>query len=184
MEADLQEREDILAELDARYEEAVRKREREVVQTFDILDIWSEETLPFVLYRLWKGTVKGDIPSTEHIGCFFDWHNDEVKNERYDKPELAKYWYRIGADAGYAASQYGLGCLLRLTKRVSDSREAIALFEKAAAQEHRNAMEVLAQCLKCGRCVKVDVARSEELLRRAKELGSKEGQSEKEEVNG
>ena len=180
----MQVREDILAELDTRYEEAVRKREREVVQTFDILDIWSEETQPFVLYRLWKGIIKGDIPSTEHIGCFFDWHNDEVKNERYDKPELAKYWYRIGANAGYAASQYRLGCLLRLTKRLSDGKEAVDLFEKAAGQGHGNAMVVLAECLRCGRCVKTDVDRSEELLRRAKELERKESQSEKEEVNG
>lgn len=162
--------EDILADLDARYEEAVRRRETAVVQSLRTIDIWDEKTMPFVLYVLWLGSVKGDVDSLVRIGCFFDWHNDEKKNERYDKIELAKYWYRLAADRGYADGQYLLGLLLRHSESDEVSRQAIPLFEKASDQGHVAAMRTLANCLCCGKCVREDVPRAERLKKRADEL--------------
>ncbi|WP_164730556.1 tetratricopeptide repeat protein [Pelagibacterium montanilacus] len=54
--------------------------------------------------------------------------------------------YRIGADLGLAAAQFNLARLYLEGRGLDQSREeAIALFRAAAAQEHREALEMLEQ---------------------------------------
>ena len=160
---------DILADLDDRYELAVRNGEKEVVETLERIDIWSETMQTFLFLVVWRSAVKGDSEAAVRTGHFFDWHNEKKKNARYDRPELAKYWYRKAADAGNANGQGLLGILLRHAKTEAERKEGIALLERASAQGHRDAKMALAECLRCGQCVASDFARARRLEKEAEE---------------
>lgn len=158
---------DILADLDDRYDEAVRQGERKVVETLECIDIWSEMTPTFLFHVLWRSAVKGDVEAAVRTGHFFDWSFEEKKDSRYDRPELAKYWYRKAADAGNANGRYCLGLLLRHSKAESERKEAVALLELASAQGHEGAKAALVECLSCGRCVVTDFVRASRLKKEA-----------------
>ena len=68
-------------------------------------------------------------------------------------------------------SQKNAGYLFRGADGIKhNGQRAVYWFEKAAAQKDPEAMRALAKCLECGRCVRKDEARAEQLRTMAKEI--------------
>ena len=120
---------DLYGDLEDAYDEADRNGDVEIVETLDTFGLWDEKPKcnHSWMHTMWRA-LKGDVEAQADVGHAFYWndHDPEDVRETYkwlDKPELAIYWYRLAAEAGYAAAQK-LPC----------------------------GMLGLAHCLRCGKC--------------------------------
>ena len=113
------------------------------------------------LERLWEG----GFPAAAHqLGkCWRDGLGV------FPDDEQAELWFRRGAEAGYDFSQYALGRLLETQKR---TEEAVAWYEKAAAQGNPDAACQLGKLYLQGELVSKDVPKALEYLTASARQGS------------
>lgn len=175
---------DFIGDLEDAYERAKASSDTKLTQSLDILGLWEESAESKWLYRVWKA-LKGDTIQQREAAWMFDWprNDDETPNEKYDKPELAVYWYEMAAQAGDPVAQCNLSnlyCGDRLPEDKWNGKRAVYWREKSAEQKEPNGMLGLASCLECGKCCKggADVKRAKALRKEAKEIA--EAMKEKE----
>lgn len=113
------------------------------------------------LERLWEG----GFPAAAHqLGrCWRDGLGVLPDDEQ------AQLWFRRGAEAGYAFSRYALGRLLETRKQ---TEEAVACYEKAAAQGNPAAAYRLGKLYFQGELVPKDVPKALEYLTDSAKEGS------------
>lgn len=113
------------------------------------------------LERLWEG----GFPAAAHqLGrCWRDGLGVLPDDEQ------AQLWFRRGAEAGYAFSRYALGRLLETRKQ---TEEAVACYEKAAAQGNPAAAYRLGKLYLQGKQVPKDVPKALEYLTASAKEGS------------
>jgi len=175
---------DFIGDLEAAYEKAKREGDKALVESLDILELWEEGAETKWLYRIWKA-LQGDTMSQRESAWMFDWpHVDgEEPNPKYDKPELAVYWYEMAAQADDPVAQCNLGnlyCGERLPQKLWNGKRAVYWREKSAAHKEPHGMRGLAYCLECGKCCKGgrDARRAAALRKEADELLKSKGENE------
>ena len=144
------------------------------------------------LYKIWPAVDRErlclylaieDVGGADRdIATYFDEEVDGKKNDAFDFAKMV-YWNEKGARTGDVQSQKNAGYLFRGADGIKhNGQRAVYWFEKAAEQKDPEAMRALAKCLECGRCVRKDDARAEQLRTMAKEIKSgvlaKEGEDE------
>ncbi len=154
---------DLYGDLEDAYDEADRDGDVEIVETLDTFGLWdgNPKCDRSWMHKMWRA-LKGDVEAQADVGYAFYWndHDPEDVRETYkwlDKPELAIYWYRLAAEAGYAAAQSDLACLycpdmIPYDNKFKLGRFARRWWEEAAAQKLPCGMLGLAKCLRCGKC--------------------------------
>ena len=153
---------DLFGDLEDAYDDADREGNAELVDTLDTFGLWNEK--PYCtsswMYKIWCA-IKGDVAAQADVGHAFYWsdHDPKETREEYkwlDKPELAIYWYKLAAEAGYDYAQSNLACLycpdLLPYSECMIGRFARYWWEESAAQKLPCGMRGLAKCLKCGKC--------------------------------
>ncbi len=176
---------DLYGDLEDAYDNAEHDGDVEIVDTLDAFGIWDEQPRfgRSLLHKLWRA-IKGDVEAQADIGHAFYWndYDPEDVHEKYkwmDKPELAIYWYRLAAEAGYDCAQSDLACLycpeLFPYNKFKLGRFARHWWEEAAAKKHPDGMRGLAHCLRCGKCCCCDrdLPRAEALEAEAAAKGCK-----------
>ena len=135
----------------------------EITETVDTFGLWDEKPRcdRSWMYRIWCA-LKGDVEAQADVGHAFYWdeYDQEDVRKKYtwlNKPELAVYWYKLAAEAGYGYAQSDLACLycpkrIPYDNKFKLGRLARQWWQKAAAQELPCGMFGLARCLQCGRC--------------------------------
>jgi len=172
---------DFVGDLEEAYETARREGDKSLVESLDILGLWEEGAETKWLYRIWKA-LQGDTLSQRESAWMFDWpHVDgEEPNPKYDKPELAVYWYEMAAQADDPVAQCNLAniyCGDRLPKGRWNGRRAVYWREKSAANKEPQGMRGLASCLECGNCCEGgrDARRAAALRKEADEIAGAAG---------
>ena len=170
---------DFIGDLEEAYENAERTGDKKLVESLDILGLWEEGAETKWLYRIWKA-LQGDTLSQRESAWMFDWprSDDEGPNPKYDKPELAAYWYEMAAQADDPVAQCNVAnlyCGERLPKKLWNGKRAVYWREKSAAHKEPNGMRGLAYCLECGKCCPhgEDLARARALRAEADEISKK-----------
>lgn len=132
----------------------------EVLSRWDSTEAEKAEQVQ-MLERLWEG----GFPAAAHqLGkCWRDGLGV------FPDDEQAELWFRRGAEAGYDFSQYALGRLLETQKR---TEEAVAWYEKAAAQGNPAAACRLGKLYLQGEQVPKDVTKALEYLTASAGQGS------------
>ena len=155
------EQEAALREGDSRQEQwKIYRNAREVLSRWDSTEAEKAEQVQ-TLERLWEG----GFPAAAHqLGkCWRDGLGV------FPDDEQAELWFRRGAEAGYDFSQYALGRLLETQKR---TEEAVAWYEKAAAQGNPDAACQLGKLYLQGELVSKDVPKALEYLTASARQGS------------
>jgi len=179
---------DLYGELEDAYDEADRNGDVEIVETLDTFGLWDENPRcnRSWMYTMWRA-LKGDVEAQADVGHAFYWNDhdpDDVREEYkwLDKPELAIYWYRLAAEAGYADAQSDLASLycpdlIPYDNKFKLGRFARRWLEEAAAQKLPCGMLGLAKCLRCGKChdCNRDIPRAEALEAEAAKIEQEEG---------
>ena len=154
---------DLCGDLEDAYDKADRDGDVEIVETLDTFGIWAERSGcdRSFMHKIWRA-LKGDVEAQADVGYAFYWHDDVPDDVRekfkwLDKPELAIYWYKLAAEAGYDCAQSDLACLYcpdlpPYRNKFKLGRFARRWWEEAAAQKLPCGMLGLAKCLRCGKC--------------------------------
>ena len=127
--------------------------------------------MPFLLPRSLVCTApstQGHIRAAATIGCIYYWGQGVAVD--YERALAA---YKIGAEGGIALCQHQLGQMYQHGQGIDspDYKQALVWFEKAAAQDHPDAICSLGVMYMHGEGVIPSWRRARELLKRAIELG-------------
>ena len=178
---------DLYGDLEDAYDEADRDGDVEIVETLDTFGLWDEKAKcnHSWMHTMWRA-LKGDVEAQADVGHAFYWNDhdpDEMreKHKWLDKPELAIYWYKLAAEAGYADAQSDLASLycpdlIPYDNKFKLGRFARRWLEEAAAQKLPCGMLGLAKCLRCGKChdCNRDIPRAEALEAEAAKIEQEE----------
>ena len=166
---------DLYGDLENEYDAAERYGRVEIVETMDTMRLWNEKQCidRAVLGKGPEGTGGG--------GHAFFWSENDIDDNRekcewMDRPDLAQYWYKLAAEAGYIHSQNYLAALycpeLEPLNVFKLGRFARHWWELSAKQKLPNGMRNLAHCLRCGKCCCCDrdIARADAIEKEANEI--------------
>ena len=153
---------DLFGDLEDAYDKADHEGNVELVDTLDTFGLWDEKPngTRSWMYKIWRA-IKGDVEAQADVGHAFYWSDHDPRGSRgeykwLDKPELAIYWYKLAAEAGYGCAQSDLACLycpdLLPYSEYMIGRFARYWWEESAAQKLPLGMRGLAKCLRCGKC--------------------------------
>ena len=174
---------DLYGDLENEYDAAERYGRVEIVETMDTMRLWNEKQCidRAVLYKLWLAIFCNIPEAQDDVGHAFFWSENDIDDNRekcewMDRPDLAQYWYKLAAEAGYIHSQNYLAALycpeLEPLNVFKLGRFARHWWELSAKQKLPNGMRNLAHCLRCGKCCCCDrdIARADAIEKEANEI--------------